>query len=76
VAGSALQALSSTASGLKRQAEGVLEVMTAELAEKCVNVVKQLKVRLDGGFRGVDCFGQAAWIHGRMANLWLMSYKL
>lgn len=41
---SALQALTSAAKGLKHQAEGTLELMAAELAERCVNVIKQLKV--------------------------------
>lgn len=48
VVGIALQALSNAASGLKQQAEGALEVIAAELAERCVNVIKQLKVWMYG----------------------------
>ena len=45
-AGAAGRALAGAAAGLRHQSEAVLEVMASELAERCVAVIKQLKVGL------------------------------
>lgn len=41
----ASQAISAASADLRHQAEGILEAMATDLAERCVAVVKQLKAR-------------------------------